>query len=168
MIVLKELRYEVDILNKLYFMFSLLLLIFLPFLVFFKVGSKTAYYFGLTSFSLFIPVGVCFRMMNVWQDRLHKISLMVVAIILFSLAICGEDIFLTCTISKLVKPDIQTTADGVRLILCMFGSIVATGSITFVEKHTNLLLMGLLILLILSIVLVVKRRKTLMKPHAIV
>ena len=168
MIVLKELRYEVDILNKLYLMFSLLLLIFLPFLVFFKVGSKTAYYFGLTSFSLFIPVGVCFRMMNVWQDRLHKISLMVVSIILFSLAICGEDIFLTCTISKLVKPDIQTTADGVRLILCMFGSIVATGSITFVEKHTNLLLMGLLILLILSIVLVVKRRKTLMKPHAIV
>ena len=76
--------------------------------------------------------------------------------------------FLTWTISKLVKPDIQTIADGVRLILCMFGSIVATDSITFVEKHANLLLMGLLILLILSLVLVVKRRKTLMKPQAIV
>ena len=167
-IVLKELRYEVDILNNLYLMFTVLLLISLPFLVFFKVGSKTAFYFGFTSFSLFIPVGVCLRMMNVWQDRLYNISLMVVAMILFSLAICGEDIFLTCTISKLVKPDIQTSADGVRLILCMFGCIVATGSITFAEKHTNILLMGLLIIVILSLVLVVKRRKTLMNSHAIV
>ena len=58
-IVLKELRYEVDILNNLYLMFTVLLLISLPFLVFFKVGSKTAFYFGFTSFSLFIPVGVC-------------------------------------------------------------------------------------------------------------
>ena len=93
---------------------------------------------------------------------------MVVAMILFSLTNCGEDIFLTCTISKLVKPDIQTSADGIRLILCMFGSLVATGSITFAERHTNILFMGILILLILSLVLVVKRRKTLMNPQAIV
>ena len=167
-IVLKELRYEVNILNSLYLMFTVLLLIFLPFLVFFKVGSKTAYYFGFTSFSLFIPVGVSLRMIDSRQDRLYNISLMVIAMILFSLTTCGEDIFLTCTISKLVKPDIQTSADGVRLILCMFGSLVATGSITFAEKHTNILFMGLLILLILSLVLVVKRRKILMNPQAIV
>ena len=167
-IVLKELRYELNLLNFLYLMFTVLLLIFLPFLVFFKVGSKTAYYFGFVSFSLFIPVGVCLKMIDARQDRLFNISLMIIAMILFSLTTCGEDIFLTCTISKLVKPDIQTSADGVRLILCMFGSLVATGSITFAEKHTNILFMGILILLILSLVLVVKRRKTLLNPQAIV
>lgn len=149
-------------------MFTVLLLIFLPFLVVFNVGSKTAYYFGFVSFSLFIPVGVCLKMIDARQDRLFNISLMIIAMILFSLTTCGEDIFLTCTISKLVKPDIQTSADGVRLILCMFGSLVATGSITFAEKHTNILFMGILILLILSLVLVVKRRKTLLNPQAIV
>ena len=167
-IVLKELKYELSILNSLYLMFTVLLLIFLPFLVFFKVGSKIAYYFGFASFSLFIPVGVSLRMIDASQDRLYNISLMVVAMFLFSLITCGDDIFLTCTISKLVKPDIQTSADGVRLILVMLGCLVATGSITFAEKHTNILFMGLLILLILSLVLIVKRRKALMNPHAIV
>ena len=167
-IILKDLKYELNILNCLYLMFTVLLLIFLPFLVFFKVGSKTAYYFGFASFFLFIPVGACLRIIDARQDRLYNISLMVVAMILFSLTTCGEDIFLTCTISKLVKPDIQTSADGIRLILCMFGSLVATGSITFAERHTNILFMGILILLILSLVLVVKRRKTLMNPQAIV
>ena len=167
-IVLKELEYELSILNSLYLTFTVLLLIFLPFLVFFKVGSKTAYYFGFASFSLFIPVGVSLRMIDARQDRLHNISLMVVAMILFSLITCGDDIFLTCTISKLVKPDIQTSADGVRLILVMLGCLVITGSITFAEKHTNILFMGLLIILILSLVLTVKRRKILMNPQAIV
>ena len=167
-IVLKELKYELNILNSLYLMFTVLLLIFLPFLVFSKVGSKTAYYFGFTSFLLFIPVGVSLRMIDARQDRLYNISLMVFAMILFSLFTCGDDIFLTCTISKLVRPDIQTSADGVRLILCMFGCLVATGSITLAEKHTNILFMGILILLILSLVLIVKRRKTLMNPQAIV
>ena len=45
-IVLKELRYEVEILNILFLIFSVLLLIFLPFLISFKVGCKTAYYIG--------------------------------------------------------------------------------------------------------------------------
>ena len=107
-------------------------------------------------------------MIDARQDRLYNMSLMVVAMILFSLITCRDDIFLTCTISKLVRPDIQTSADGVRLILYMFGCLVATGSITLAEKHTNILFMEILILLILSLVLIVKRRKTLMNPQAIV
>ena len=167
-IVLKELRYEVEILNNLYLMFSILLLLFLPFLVTFKVGSKTAYYFGLASFSLFIPVGMCFRMIEIKHDRSYNISILVVAMIVFAICICGKDIFLACTISKLVKPDIQTYADGVRLILSMLGCLVATGSITFAEKHTNILFIGLLLVILLSIVLIIKRRNVLMSPQAIV
>ena len=148
-------------------MFTVLLLIFLPFLVVFNVGSKTAYYFGFASFLLFILAGASLRIIDAGQDRLYNISLMVVAMILFPLATCGDDIFLTCNTSKLVGPDIQTSADGMRLILVMFGCLVATGSFTFAEKHTNTLFMRLLILLILSLVLVVKRRKTLMNPQAI-
>ena len=167
-IVLKELRYEVEILNILYLMFSVLLLIFLPFLILFKVGSKTAYYIGFISFSLFVPVVVCFRMTDIKQGRLYNILLLIVAMIMFAITTCGEDIFLTCTISKLVKPDIQTFADGVRLILCMFGCITATtGSITFAENHTNILFTGLLMALLFSLVLLIKRRKTLMNPETI-
>ena len=167
-IVLKELRYEVELLNNLYLMFSILLLLFLPFLVIFKAGSKTAYYFGLVSYSLFIPVGMCLRMIERKHGRSYNISILVVAMIVFAICICGKDIFLACTISKLVKPDIQTFADGVRLILSMLGCLVATGSITFAEKHTNILFMGLLLVILVSIVLVIKRRSILISPQAVV
>ena len=55
--------------------------------------------------------------------------------ILFTFSICGKDNFLSCTISKFVKPDIQTFADNVRLILLILGDIVATASITFADKR---------------------------------
>ena len=167
-IVLKELRYEVELLNNLYLMFSILLLLFLPFLVIFKAGSKTAYYFGLVSYLSFIPVGTCLRMIEIKHGRSYNISILVVAMIVFAICICGKDIFLACTISKLVKPDIQTFADGVRLILSMLGCLVATGSITFAEKHTNILFMGLLLVILVSIVLVIKRRNILISPQAVV
>ena len=167
-IVLKELRYEVELLNNLYLMFSILLLLFLPFLVIFKAGSKTAYYFGLVSYLLFIPVGMCLRMIEIKHGRSYNISILVVAMIVFAICICGKDIFLACTISKLVKPDIQTFADGVRLILSMLGCLVATGSISFAEKHTNILFMGLLLVILVSIVLVIKRRNILISPQAVV
>ena len=89
--------------------------------------------------------------------------------IMFAITTCREDIFLTCTISELVKPDIQTFADGVRLVLCTFGCITATaGSITFAEKHANILFTGLLMALLVSLVLLVKRRKTLINPETTV
>ena len=165
-IVLKELRYEVEILNILYSMFSVLLLIFLQFLISFKVGFKTAYYVGFISFSLFVPAAVCFRMTDC---RLYNILLLVVEMIMFAITTCREDIFLTCTISNLVKPNIQAFADGVRLVLCTFGCITATaGSITFAEKHANILFTGLLMALLVSLVLLVKRRKTLINPETTV
>lgn len=69
---------------------------------------------------------------------------------------------MTYTISKLVKPDIQTFIDDVCLILLKLGTIVATGSISFADKHINILFVGLLTVLFLSLALVVKRRKKLM------
>ena len=58
-IAIKELRYKVEILNILNLLLSVLLSVFLPLLLLFKVGSKTAYYFGSISFSLLILVCVC-------------------------------------------------------------------------------------------------------------
>lgn len=39
---------------------------------------------------------------------------------------------------KLAK-NIQAFADGKGLILCMFGCLVATSSVTFAEKHTSIM-----------------------------
>ena len=165
-IVIKELRYEVEILNILYLLFSVLLLVFLPLLILFKVGSKTAYYFGLISFSLLILVCVCLRMTDANASRLYNISLLTFVMILLAVVFPAEDISLTCTIAKLVKSDIQTFADGVRTTIFTVAFMMASFSIVFVKNYLNLLLTRLLLLILLS--LTFKRRWTLMNPQAIV
>ena len=167
-IVIKELRCKVEILNILYLLFSVLLLVFLPLLLLFKVGSKTAYYFGLISFSLLILVGVCLRMTDANASRLYNISLLTFVMILLAVVFPAEDIFLTCTIAKLVKSDIQTFADGVRNTIFTVAFMMASFSIVFVKNYLNLLLTGLLLLILLSLTLIIKRRWTLMNPQAIV
>ena len=167
-VFLGELQYEVQILNGLFLAFSLLMLILLPFLLVFKVGSKTAYYLGFFSFFLLIVVGACLKLLDSNQSKCYNITLLSVVMTLFSLIVSGEDIFLTCTIAKLVKPDIQTFADGIRLIFYMIGCVLATGSVVFAEKHRNILFMGLLIVFLFSLSLIFMRRKTLMNPQAVV
>ena len=167
-IVIKELRYKVEILNILYLLLSVLLLVFLPLLLLFKVGSKTAYYFGLISFSLLILVGVCLRMTDANASRLYNITLLAFVMILLAIAFPAEDIFLTCTIAKLVKSDIQTFADGVHNTIFTVAFMMASFSIVFVKNYLNLLLIGLLLLILLSLTLIIKRSWTLMNPQAIV
>ena len=167
-IVIKELRYKVEILNILNLLLSVLLSVFLPLLLLLKVGSKTAYYFGSISFSLLILVCVCLRLIDANASRLYNITLLAFVMILLAVIFSAEDIFLTCTIAKLVKSDIQTFADGVRIIIFTVAFMMASFSIAFVKNHLNLLLIGLALITLLSLTLIIKRRWTLMNPQTIV
>ena len=167
-IVIKELRYKVEMLNILNLLLSVLLLVFLPLLLLFKVGSKTAYYFGSISFSLLILVCVCLRLIDANASRLYNITLLAFVMILLAVIFSAEDIFLTCTIAKLVKSDIQTFADGVRIIIFTVAFMMASFSIAFVKNYLNLLLIGLVLVTLLSLTLIIKRRWTLMNPQTIV
>ena len=69
---------------------------------------------------------------------------------------------------QLVKSDIQTFADGVRNTIFTVAFMMASFSIVFVKNYLNLLLIGLLLLILLSLTLIIKRRWTLMNPQAIV
>ena len=69
---------------------------------------------------------------------------------------------------QLVKSDIQTFADGVRNTIFTVAFMMTSFSIVFVKNYLNLLLTGLLLLILLSLTLIIKRRWTLMNPQAIV
>ena len=69
---------------------------------------------------------------------------------------------------QLVKSDIQTFADGVRNTIFTVAFMMASFSIVFVKNYLNLLLIGLLLLILLSLTLIIKRRWTLMNPQTIV
>ena len=69
---------------------------------------------------------------------------------------------------QLVKSDIQTFADGVRNTIFTVVFMMASFSIVFVKNYLNLLLIGLLLLILLSLTLIIKRRWISMNPQAIV
>ena len=69
---------------------------------------------------------------------------------------------------QLVKSDIQTFADGVRNTIFTVAFMMASFSIVFVKNYLNLLLIGPLLLILLSLTLIIKRRWILMNPQAIV
>lgn len=111
---------------------------------------------------------VCLRLIDANASRLYNITLLAFVMILLAVIFSAEDIFLTCTIAKLVKSDIQTFADGVRIIIFTVAFMMASFSIAFVKNYLNLLLTGLVLVTLLSLTLIIKRRWTLMNPQTIV
>ena len=88
--------------------------------------------------------------------------------ILFSFVYIGEDVFLTCTVSKFVKPDIQSFADGVRSMCMVLGRGFGNLSITLIVRDVQIGFTVLLTLLICFTMILLYRRNTLMKPEPVV
>ena len=53
LLIQDELQYDAQYVNVFYFAFAVLLVLFLPFIIYMKVSSKTAYYAGLISYTAF-------------------------------------------------------------------------------------------------------------------
>ena len=80
----------------------------------------------------------------------------------------GEDLFLTCTISKFVKPDIQTFADGVRSTCMVLGQVFGNLSITLIVADKHIVFAALLIVITCSTIILLSRKNALMKPEPII
>ena len=113
-------------------------------------------------------MGIFLKLVCVGHGKSYNICLLYLVVILFAVILAGEDVFLTCTIAKFVKSDIQSFADGVRCIFmlleCLFGGL----SIALVDAHKNILFSVILVHLLISLAAMIKRKKTLMNPQAIV
>lgn len=163
-----ELHYNVELVDSLYLVYALFLIVFLPVIALVKVSSKIAHYVGIISFILILLVGIFLKLVCVGHGKSYNICLLYLVVILFAVILAGEDVFLTCTIAKFVKSDIQSFADGVRCIFmlleCLFGGL----SIALVDAHKNILFSVILVHLLISLAAMIKRKKTLMNPQAIV
>ena len=166
LLIQAELKYSIQVYNIISLGFAFLLSIFLTIVMLVKVQSRTAYYIGLICFTLVLGVGVCLNLISLERDKVFNISLLSVIGILTALYVTGEDIFLTCTIAKFVKSDIQTFADGMRVMSRVGGAAAGSFSSGFFGVYKDIFLLVLLSLLLLAIFLMVRRRSTLMNPKA--
>ena len=163
-----KLHYSVLVLNGYNMSFCTCLLVFLLIMVTVKISSATAYYIGIISILLLILIGVYFKLLDVNHGKLYNIAILTVTSISAAISYSAEDIFLTVSIAKLVKPDIQSFADGIRTVIQLGGVAFGSLSSPLYMKHTNIfnVILGLIILISVSIMLY--RRRTLKNPIAVV
>ena len=122
---------------SIFFLYSVIITISLPLVDIMKFSSKAAYYIGFMSFFLLIQVGVCILVIRQDHSPVYNTAVLSVIMVLLSCFYTGEDIFFTCTIAKLVKPDIQSFADGIRVFslvcleefcpVCLFHCLLSRG-----------------------------------------
>ena len=126
-----ELKHIIQVYNIICLGFAFLSSKFLPIIILVKVKSRSAYYIGLVSFTLILGVGVCLNLISQERDKVFNYSLLSVIGILAALYLTGADIFLTCTIANFVKSDIQTFADGIRVMSRVCGAAAGSFSSGF-------------------------------------
>ena len=167
-VVEKKLGYDIQIFNILLLIYAFILIMFISFVVKVKIGSKFAFIIGSLSFVLLIIILICLQGINRRYTKPQNIGLLAVTMILFSFVYIGEDVFLTCTVSKFVKPDIQSFADGVRSMCMVLGRGFGNLSITLIVRDVQIGFTVLLTLLICFTMILLYRRNTLMKPEPVV
>ena len=162
-----DLKYTVDYLNIYYLTFSIIFAIFLPVLIFVKLSSKWAYRVGLASFILLPVIVICLKVINKNEEKIFNVGWLSLIAFLLGVVYTGEDIFLTCTVAKFVKPDIQSFADGIRTVSAMIGLAFGNLSISSFFHHCEVFSVALLIILVISILAIIIRKRTLEDPKAI-
>ena len=165
LLIQTELGYDAQFVNFFFLGHFITLLILLPILICVKVSSKTAYYVGLIAFSLMIIIGVTLKLMNPNQGKIYNVALLVLVLIVYAIIYTSEDIFLTCTISKFVKADIQSFADSMRVMALMIGGALGCLAVAPFVEYKNIFYGLLLSILLVTITLVIYRRKTLQNPQ---
>ena len=163
-----DLKYTVDYLNIYYLTFSIIFAIFLPVLIFVKLSSKWAYRVGLASFILLPVIVICLKVINKNEEKIFNVGWLSLIAFLLGVVYTGEDIFLTCTVAKFVQPDIQSFADGIRTVSAMIGLAFGNLSISLFFHHCEVFSVALLIILVISILAIIIRKRTLEDPKAIV
>ena len=147
---------------------SVILVLLLPVIIFVKVSSKVSYYIGLLSFILLILIGLCYKLTNALETKHYNIFLLSIATFLLGLVYTSEDIFLTCTIAKLVKSDIQSFADGMRVLVANCGGALGCLSIALFVEHKDMFYVSILTILLVLIMSIIARWVTLTNPIAVV
>ena len=154
--------------NVLLLIYGLILIMVIPLVLRVKIGSKFAFIIGLLSFSSMIIILICFQGINRSYTKLQNIVLLAVIMTLLSFFSIGEDLFLTCTISKFLKPDIQTFADGVRSTCMVLGQVFGNLSITLIVADKHIVFAPLLILITCFAIILLSRKNALIKPEPII
>ena len=167
-VVLTKLNYSIIVLNIGLLANSLLSIAIIVFLVRVYITSKSAYYACLIAFLSMIVVGFLFLLMNSTNSYTVNWILAMLVYTIFSVFYLADDVFLVCITAKLVKSDIQSFAESFRLSFKHIASILAGLSIEIVADYYKAFYISLSLVILISLCLLLYRRKSLSKPLPLV
>ena len=167
-VVLTKLNYSIIVLNIGLLANSLLSIAIIVFLVRVCITSKSAYYACLIAFLSMIVVGFLFLLMNPTNSYTVNWILAMLVYTIFSVFYLADDVFLVCITAKLVKSDIQSFAESFRLSFKHIASVLAGLSIEIVADYYKTFYISLSLVILISLCLLLYRRKSLSKPLPLV
>ena len=167
-VVLTKLNYSIIVLNIGLLANSLLSIAIIVFLVRVYITSKSAYYACLIAFLSMIVVGFLFLLMNPTNSYTVNWILAMLVYTIFSVFYLADDVFLVCITAKLVKSDIQSFAESFRLSFKHIASVLAGLSIEIVADYYKTFYISLSLVILISLCLLLYRRKSLSKPLPLV
>ena len=167
-VIITKLDYSIIVLNIGLLANSLMSIAFIVFIVRVYITSKSAYYVCLVAFLSMIVVGFLFLLMNSTNSYTVNWILAMLLYTIFSVFYLVDDVFLVCITAKLVKSDIQSFAESFRLSFKHIASILAGLSIEMVADYYNAFYISLSLVILISLCLLLYRRKTLSKPWPLV
>ena len=167
-VIITKLDYSIIVLNIGLLANSLMSIAIIVFIVRVYITSKSAYYVCLVAFLSMIVVGFLFLLMNSTNSYTVNWILAMLLYTIFSVFYLVDDVFLVCITAKLVKSDIQSFAESFRLSFKHIASILAGLSIEMVADYYNAFYISLSLVILISLCLLLYRRKTLSKPWPLV
>ena len=140
----------------------------IAFLVRVYITSESAYFVCVIAFLSMIVVGFLFLLMNPTNSYTVNWILAMFVYTLFAVFYLADDVFLVSVTAKLVKSDIQSFAESFRLLFKYIASILAGLSVQMVVDFYGEFYISLLLVIVISLCLLLYRRKTLSKPLSMV
>ena len=157
-VIITKLDYSIIVLNIGLLGNSLMSIAIIVFIVRVYITSKSAYYVCLVAFLSMIVVGFLFLLMNPTNSYTVNWILAMLLYTIFSVFYLVDD----------VKSDIQSFAESFRLSFKHIASILAGLSIEMVADYYNAFYISLSLVILISLCLLLYRRKTLSKPLPLV
>ena len=167
-VIITKLEHRIIVLNIGLLAHSLMSIAIKVFLVPIYITSESAYFARVIAFLSMIVVGFLFLLMNPTNSYTVNWILAMLVYTLFGVFYLADDVFLVSVTAKLVKSDIQSFAESFRLLFKHIASILAGLSIQMVADFFGEFFVSLSLVIVISLCLMLDRRKTFSKPLPIV
>ena len=169
LLILEKLKWPSVTVNLVFVGFGIASLVPLSIVLVAEVTNELMYYVALTSQVAMVLIDVINLVLFEYnKDQILDVCLWVVFCVLSSILILTQEIFLVSVMAQMVGSRYQVLADGIRLTFFRIGSGIALSTSVLIFEYLKDAVPINIGLVLISLILLIVRRKILMDSHIII